>query len=165
MVADVAAVCVGCGRPIGPHGTTGAAALELADGTWVHFGSYDCLIWYSRRRREVAQSAVREAFWRSMDLAGCGGCGAAIGPGERVYDYYDPKRGPEIVARVHSENLACLIAWNERWHDAEGHEHDAAFYRPAARGCTLTRFPQKGSSFEHSDRRAAAGCGGDRRGD
>jgi hypothetical protein len=30
---------------------------------------------------------------------------------------------------VHSEKLACLIAWNERWHAAVGHEYDTTFYR------------------------------------
>ena len=64
----------------------------------------------------------------AADIGICAGCGAAIGAGEPVYDYCNPPHA-EIVARVHSENLACLIAWNERWHAAEGHDYDAAFYR------------------------------------
>jgi hypothetical protein len=64
-----------------------------------------------------------------VSLDRCGGCGEVIRPGEQVYDYYDPKRGPEAVARCHSGNPACLIAWNERWHAAEGREYDTAIYR------------------------------------
>jgi hypothetical protein len=111
--------CAGCGQPI-----DAAERLELADGALVHFRDYGCLIQYADRRREAA----RAAFWRSVSLDRCGGCGGLIRSGERVCDYFDPKRGPEIVARVHGENLACLIDWNARWHAAEGHPYDAEAY-------------------------------------
>jgi exodeoxyribonuclease-5 len=113
--------CAGCGHRIVETDET----LELADGARVHFRDCDCLFQYADRRRKTA----RDVFWQSVDPAKCGGCGAAILTTDRVYDYYDPKSGPEIVARCHADNLACLIAWNERWHAAEGHEYDAQLYR------------------------------------
>jgi hypothetical protein len=126
--APDATLCAGCGRPIGA-----GEAVDLADGTQVHFTDYACLLRYGERPGDKRQQAIREEFWRSVDPARCGGCGEIIGADERAYDYYDPQRSPmarlEILARCHSENLACLIAWNERWHAAEGHQYDAAHYR------------------------------------
>ena len=85
-----------------------------------------------------AQSSATSSPTRRIDpayhdLARCGGCGEPIRPGERVYDYH-PQRGTEVVARCHSENLACLIAWNARWHVAEGREYDADLYRQHPEG-------------------------------
>jgi hypothetical protein len=51
----------------------------------------------------------------------CAGCGElALGDG-RFYEY-------EGGYRSHADP-ACLIAWNEKWHAAEGREYDAEFYR------------------------------------
>jgi hypothetical protein len=64
----------------------------------------------------------------AVDLARCAGCGEVIRPDEPVYDYHNP--GDEsVVARAHSGRLECLIAWNEKWHAAEGRAYDAEFYR------------------------------------
>jgi hypothetical protein len=41
--------------------------------------------------------------------SGAAGCGEVILADFRVDEY-------EGGFRVHSEKLACLIAWNERWH-------------------------------------------------
>ena len=77
------------------------------------------------------------------DIARCGGCGEPIRPSERAYDYHNPKRGTQIVARCHSENLACLIAWNERWHAAEGQEYDASFYRRHTQGDVVSELTEE----------------------
>lgn len=104
------AICGGCDAPIGA-----SPALELADGESVHFKDYDCLLRYGGKRH---QQEI-EAFWRSIDLVKCAGCGAAIRPGERIYEYCNPGHS-EVIARAHSEDLECLITWNERWHRAQG---------------------------------------------
>ena len=110
-------MCAGCNRPIDT-----AAMLNLTDSETIHFNNYDCLFRYAKRQRQLAI----EAFWRSIDLARCAGCGALIRSDERTYDY---SRSNEVVARVHSERLECLIAWNERWHRVDEHEYNAAHYR------------------------------------
>jgi hypothetical protein len=65
-----------------------------------------------------------------VDPARCGGCGEGVPADTRVCEYADG-------TRVHSD-LACLIAWNERWHAAEGHEYEAEFYRRLLFGGNLS---------------------------
>jgi len=110
-------MCAGCNRPIDT-----AAMLNLTDSETIHFNNYDCLFRYAKRQRQLAI----EAFWRSIDLARCAGCDTLVRSDERTYDY---ARSNEVVARVHSDRLLCLIAWNERWHRVDGHEYNAAHYR------------------------------------
>jgi hypothetical protein len=50
----------------------------------------------------------------------CAGCGELVGD-DRFYEY-------EGGYRCHADP-ECLIAWNAKWHAAEGREYDAAFYR------------------------------------
>jgi hypothetical protein len=76
-----------------------------------------------------------------IDTARCDGCGKLIRPGERFYDYCRP--GKDAVARCHSERLACLIAWNERWHAANGHGYNAAFYRRSIDELRISRIAKE----------------------
>jgi hypothetical protein len=57
----------------------------------------------------------------AADPTRCGGCGEPVLGDDRFYEY-------EGGYRCHTDP-ACLIAWNEKWHAAEGREYDGEFYR------------------------------------
>jgi exodeoxyribonuclease V len=148
--------CAGCGGPIGS-----AARLELADGAMVHFRDYDCLIRYGDLRGVLGGELSRregepERPRSAVNLARCAGCGEMIRPDERVYDYHNP--GDEgVVARAHSERLQCLIAWNERWHAAAGHEYEAAAYRRILEGEQAARRREHSPTNQASAMHRSAG--------